>query len=103
MYTCSPATSSPPIVPSRSVWSRRSSRTGSSANARWSWPTGSPSPRPLGVRALKAGALTYVQHGGEQAAIEAIPGIRAQVLTSEDFAEGIRSFKERRAARFQGR
>lgn len=40
---------------------------------------------------------------GEQAAIDAIPGIKDQVMNSADAAEGIQSFVERRAAVFQGK
>jgi len=57
---------------------------------------------PIGLRATKAAAMTYVQHG-EAAAIAAIPEIRNQVFASQDFKEGIQSFMERRGARFQGR
>ena len=57
---------------------------------------------PIGLRATKAAALTYVQQG-EAAAIAAIPEIRKQVFASSDFKEGIQSFMERREARFQGR
>lgn len=57
---------------------------------------------PIGLRATKAAALTYI-HQGEQAAIAAIASIRQQVFSSEDFKEGVQSFVERRAARFQGR
>lgn len=57
---------------------------------------------PIGLRATKAAALTYLQQG-EAAAIAAIPEIRKQVFASQDFKEGIQSFMERREARFQGR
>ena len=57
---------------------------------------------PIGLRATKAAALTYIQQG-EQAAIAAIPEIRKQVFASQDFKEGIQSFVERREPRFQGR
>lgn len=57
---------------------------------------------PIGLRATKAAALTYLQQG-EAAAIAAIPDIRRQVFASQDFKEGIQSFLERREARFQGR
>jgi enoyl-CoA hydratase len=57
---------------------------------------------PIGLRATKAAALTYIEHG-EQAAIAAIPQIREEVFASQDFREGIRSFAERREARFTGR
>ena len=57
---------------------------------------------PLGLRATKAAAQTYVQQG-EAAAIAAVPAIRAQVLRSQDCREGIQSFIERRPAVFQGR
>jgi enoyl-CoA hydratase/carnithine racemase len=51
---------------------------------------------------MKRAALRYVE-AAEQAAIAAIPEIRASVLGTEDAAEGIRSFVERREARFSGR
>jgi enoyl-CoA hydratase/carnithine racemase len=57
---------------------------------------------PLGIRATKEAALRYVA-AAEAAAIAAIPGIRARVMGSDDAAEGIRSFLERREARFAGR
>lgn len=57
---------------------------------------------PIGLRATKEAALTYVQRG-EQAAIDCIPAIRETVFASEDFKEGIQSFVERREARFLGR
>ena len=57
---------------------------------------------PLGIQATKAAAWRYVE-GGEAAAIAAIPEFRGPVLASADAAEGIRSFIERRAARFEGR
>lgn len=57
---------------------------------------------PIGLRATKAAALTYLQQG-EAAAIAAIPEIRKQVFATADFKEGIQSFMERREAHFQGR
>jgi enoyl-CoA hydratase len=57
---------------------------------------------PIGLRATKAAALTYLQQG-EAAAIAAIPEIRKRVFATQDFKEGIQSFMERREARLQGR
>ncbi len=57
---------------------------------------------PLGIRATKIAGRKFIE-AGEQAAIAAIPEIRDRVMTSEDAAEGIRSFMERRAAVFAGR
>jgi len=57
---------------------------------------------PLGLRAMKEAALTYIA-AGEAAAVAAIPTVRDRVLSSQDAAEGIRSFVERREARFEGR
>lgn len=57
---------------------------------------------PIGIRAMKEGALTYVQKG-EQAAIDVIPSLAKAVFATEDFKEGIASFAERRPARFVGR
>ncbi|MBS9536111.1 crotonase/enoyl-CoA hydratase family protein [Mycobacterium sp. M1] len=57
---------------------------------------------PIGVRATKEAAMTFLD-GGEKAAINAIPEIRRQVFESEDCMEGIQSFIERREAVFRGR
>ena len=57
---------------------------------------------PLGLRATKKAALTFIE-AGEQAAVACIPQIREQVFATEDFKEGIRSFVERRQAKFVGR
>jgi len=56
---------------------------------------------PLGLRAMKEAALTYVA-AQEAAAIAAIPTISKRVMQTEDAKEGIRSFVERREARFTG-
>jgi enoyl-CoA hydratase/carnithine racemase len=56
---------------------------------------------PLGLRAMKEAALRYIA-ASEAAAIAAIPAVRERVLSSEDAKEGIRSFVERREARFSG-
>ncbi len=57
---------------------------------------------PLGIQITKQAGRKYIQHG-EQAAIQAIPDVRSKVMGSEDAAEGIRSFVERREAVFKGR
>jgi len=57
---------------------------------------------PLGIRATKEASLRYIA-AAEQAAIAAIPTIHERVMGTEDAAEGIRSFLERREARFTGR
>jgi enoyl-CoA hydratase/carnithine racemase len=57
---------------------------------------------PIGLRVAKKAALKYIE-AGEKAAIECIPEIQKTVFASEDFKEGIQSFVERRAAKFQGR
>ena len=57
---------------------------------------------PLGIQVTKEAGRAFVA-AGEQAAIDYIPTIRARVLGTEDAAEGIRSFVERRAAVFKGR
>jgi len=57
---------------------------------------------PLGVQVTKEAGRKFIE-AGERAAVDAIPGIRARVMGTEDAAEGIRSFVERRAAVFQGR
>jgi len=57
---------------------------------------------PLGVQAsLKSARRTRT--GGERAAIERLLPDLAPLMKSEDAAEGVRSFVERREARFKGR
>jgi enoyl-CoA hydratase len=57
---------------------------------------------PIGISAMKEAALHYIQ-AGEAMAIACIPTIHARVMSTEDAKEGIRSFVERREARFAGR
>lgn len=57
---------------------------------------------PLGVQVTKEAGRKFIE-AGEQAAIDIVPTIRKRVMGTEDAAEGIRSFVERRAAVFQGR
>ena len=57
---------------------------------------------PLGIRAMKEAALKYVE-AAERAAVDAIATVRERVMNTEDAKEGIRSFVERREARFEGR
>ncbi|MFI4933558.1 MAG: crotonase/enoyl-CoA hydratase family protein [Caulobacterales bacterium] len=57
---------------------------------------------PLGIQVTKAAGREFIA-AGERAAIAAGSTIREQVMNTEDAAEGIRSFVERRAAQFQGR
>ena len=57
---------------------------------------------PLGIQVTKEAGRRFIE-AGEQAAIAAGAMIRDRVMNTEDAAEGIRSFVERRAANFQGR
>lgn len=57
---------------------------------------------PLGVQVTKEAGRRFIA-AGEQAAVDIVPAIRKRVMGTEDAAEGIRSFVERRAAVFQGR
>jgi enoyl-CoA hydratase/carnithine racemase len=57
---------------------------------------------PLGIQATKAAGRRYIE-AGEASAVNAIDDIRAKVMNSQDAAEGIQSFVERRAAVFVGR
>lgn len=57
---------------------------------------------PLGMQVTKEAGRTFTE-AGEAAAIAAIAGIRARVMQSEDAAEGIKSFIERRVAVFKGK
>lgn len=57
---------------------------------------------PLGIQVTKEAALRYCA-AAEAEACAMLPEIRARVLASADAKEGIRSFVERRPAKFQGR
>lgn len=57
---------------------------------------------PLGVQATLASARV-ARDDGEEAARAHLKEVLAQIMTSEDAAEGVRSFLERRQARFVGR
>ena len=57
---------------------------------------------PLAVRATRENAAVSVRQGPD-AAVRAFRGQLAEIAASEDFAEGVRSFVERRDAEFKGR
>ena len=56
----------------------------------------------LGIEVPKEAGRKFIE-AGEQAAIVSIAGIRERALNTEAAVEGIKSFVERRAARFNGR
>lgn len=57
---------------------------------------------PLAVVESRANALAYLT-GGEAKAVAEFPAQLARLAHSDDFAEGVRSFVERRPAEFKGR
>jgi enoyl-CoA hydratase/carnithine racemase len=57
---------------------------------------------PLAIQATKASARLYAQHG-EAACIAALGPTQRVLAKSEDAAEGVRSFVERREPKFSGR
>jgi enoyl-CoA hydratase len=56
---------------------------------------------PLGVRGTLANARV-ARERGQEAALEHLRSLLSEIQASEDAAEGLRSFVERRQARFQG-
>lgn len=56
---------------------------------------------PLGVQAILESSRTMDEEGFD-AALEKMPGQLAEVMSSDDAAEGVRSFLERREAKFEG-
>jgi enoyl-CoA hydratase/carnithine racemase len=57
---------------------------------------------PLGVQAVIESAR-LAEEDGFDAAVDAMPGQLAEVMSSEDAAEGVQSFLERREAKFEGK
>jgi enoyl-CoA hydratase/carnithine racemase len=57
---------------------------------------------PLGIQVTKMAGRAFIDQG-ERAAIDVLPEVRKTVFGTEDAAEGIQSFMERREAQFKGR
>jgi enoyl-CoA hydratase len=57
---------------------------------------------PLGIQVTKRAGRKFIEQG-EHAAIAIVPEIHRTVMQTEDAAEGIQSFVERREANFKGR
>lgn len=58
---------------------------------------------PLGVQGTLANARVALRGGSQQEAAEHLRGLLPAVIASQDAAEGVQSFLERREARFTGR
>jgi len=56
----------------------------------------------MAVQEIKRGALVGLLQG-ERAGLDEIVAMKLKTANSEDFKEGVASFREKRAARFQGR
>jgi len=57
---------------------------------------------PLAVQATKAASMRYLEEG-EAAAIAALGTVQMELAATEDAAEGVASFIDRRKAEFTGR
>lgn len=57
---------------------------------------------PIALQEIKRAASVYLEQG-ERAAFDQIPHMRTTTANTQDFAEGIASFRERRPAHFKGR
>ena len=57
---------------------------------------------PLAIQATKASSARYVREG-EEACIEALGATQSRLAASEDAAEGVAAFRDRRQGRFTGR
>jgi enoyl-CoA hydratase/carnithine racemase len=57
---------------------------------------------PIAVRATRANSWIYATKG-QEAAVADLAAARAAIVKTDDFAEGVRSFNERRDGVFKGR
>ena len=99
--TCSCSTSSTPRRRAAAGWCRRWCRRAPSSIARVELAAKIAALAPLAIQATKDSARLYAEQG-EKACIAQFSAVQQRLANSEDAAEGVRSFVERREPAFTG-